>query len=101
MMANHVTTLAERILAINWAGSSDKTGSRGYLMKEYLRRAAWWAKVTGSQLWPFFDIAAAVNPDIRADSSIVKRGEEDVKEKPSGGTGYESVCSCIAFCGLA
>lgn len=47
--------------------------SRGYLMKGYLRRAAWRAKATKSQQWPFFDIAAPVNPTVRVDSAIVER----------------------------
>ncbi len=38
--------------------------------EEYLRRAAWWARATNSQQWPFFDIAAAVNPSIRADPAV-------------------------------
>ncbi|MGH3940619.1 MAG: hypothetical protein ACRDTG_18680 [Pseudonocardiaceae bacterium] len=83
-MVDHVTHLAERILAINWAESPDKTRSRGYLMKEYLRRAAWWAKATKSLQWPFLDIAAAVNPTVRADSAVVERVAEQVKKDLQG-----------------
>jgi hypothetical protein len=42
-------------------------------MKEYLRRAAFWAKATNAPGFPFFDIAAAVNPQVRAEPSSVER----------------------------
>lgn len=72
-MADRVATLAERITAVDWSGSFDRTRSRGYLMKEYLRRAAWWAKATKSEGFPFFDIAGAVDPAVRADPVVVER----------------------------
>lgn len=90
-MANHGTGLTERILAINWSAPSGKTRSRGYLMKEYLRRAAWWAKATKSQQWPFFDIAAAVNPTVRADSAVVERVAANLS-KALQGTLVTRVC---------
>jgi hypothetical protein len=43
-------------------------------MKEYLRRAAWWTKATKRSDWyPFFDIAAAVDPAVRAAQVVVGR----------------------------
>ncbi len=45
-MGDNVTGLAERIMLIEWTGSFDHMRSRAYLMKEYLRRAAWWASAT-------------------------------------------------------
>lgn len=79
-MAEHVAGLADRILAIRWTEDPGKTRSRGYLMKEYLRRAAWWAEATKSLQWPFFDIAAAVNPSVRADSAVGERVADQVKK---------------------
>ncbi|HLL65740.1 MAG TPA: hypothetical protein VK453_08320 [Micromonosporaceae bacterium] len=68
-----VYELERRIAAIDWTGSFDRTVSRGYLMKEHLRRAAWWAYVTKAPGYPFPDVAAAVNPAIRADPQAVAR----------------------------
>jgi len=46
--------------------------SRPYLIKEYLRRSAWWSQATGQSDWfPFFDIAAAVDPSVRADPAVM------------------------------
>ncbi|WP_119726299.1 hypothetical protein [Thermomonospora amylolytica] len=41
-------------------------------MKEYLRRAAWWAAELNSDRWPFFDIVALVDPRVRADRRVVE-----------------------------
>jgi hypothetical protein len=71
-MGDRVDRLAVRLTAIDWAGSFDRTTSRGYLMKEYLRRAAFWARATNAPGFPFFDIAAAVNPQVRADPTLVE-----------------------------
>lgn len=83
-MADQVTRLAERLRGIDFSGGFAHERSRGYLMKEYLRRAAWWAQATRSQEWPFFDIAATVNPAIRADSSLVERALADLQAKRQG-----------------
>ena len=83
-MGDKVTRLAERIMVIDWEGSFDHMRSRAYLMKEYLRRAAWWAKATEAPGFPFFDIAAAVDPSVRADPSIVGLVETRVKSRLQG-----------------
>jgi len=83
-MNTHVTATAERIKAINWAGSFDKTPSRVALLREYLRRAAWWASAVKSAEWPFFDIAAAVNPKVRAAAAQVDAVEAHLSEKLQG-----------------
>jgi hypothetical protein len=83
-MGDKVTGLAERIMVIDWTGSFDHMRSRGYLMKEYLRRMAWWAKVTEAPDFPFFDIAAAVDPAVRADPSIVDLVQTRVKSRLQG-----------------
>lgn len=67
--------LTARILAIDWSGGDDRTRSRVALMKEYLRRSAWWCTELGSEDWPFCDIAALVDPAVRADADSVRRVE--------------------------
>jgi hypothetical protein len=71
-MAGNVNDVAQRIMSIRWDGSLDRQASRSRLMQEYLRRSAWWGLATGQSEWlPFFDIAAAVDPGVRADQTVV------------------------------
>ncbi|QYO63430.1 hypothetical protein [Leptolyngbya sp. 7M] len=76
-MTNYTTTMSmyHRILAIDWRRKTC-TDSDFYidLMAEYLRRSALWAKVLAPShpIRPFSDIAASVDPTIRADSDLVK-----------------------------
>jgi hypothetical protein len=59
-------TLA-RLLAVDWTGNAsfDHVRSRARLMREYLRRASWWAQVVHAiEEWPFFDIAAHLAPQV-------------------------------------
>lgn len=66
--------LGHRLRQIDWAGDFTHTRSRVQLMKEYLRRAAWWAQRLGrTPEWPFFDIAEAIDPAVRADPELVER----------------------------
>jgi hypothetical protein len=99
-MTDQVTATAERIAAIEWIGSFDRMTSRGYLMKEYLRRAAWWAKVTKAQEFPFFDIAAAVNPAVRADPSLVLRVTQELAAKMQGILVQETCANALHFAAL-
>jgi hypothetical protein len=80
-MSNGVRVLADRIMGIDWTVPVDRVRSRGYLMKEFLRRSAWWAEATGSPQWPFFDIAAAVDPAVRADPALVAWVQEQLHER--------------------
>lgn len=69
----------ERLLAVDWSGETafDHRMSRARLMREYLRRAAWWAQaVDATDEWPFFDIAVHVNPIVRADDELVEQLEK-------------------------
>ncbi|MFH8374006.1 hypothetical protein [Streptomyces cyaneofuscatus] len=56
-------TVPDRLRAIDWdddQAASRHAHSRALLMREYLRRAALWAKTYGAEeSWPFFDIASA------------------------------------------
>ncbi|MFF2143327.1 hypothetical protein [Kitasatospora sp. NPDC058190] len=42
-------------------------------MKEFLRRSALWAHQLGSDTWPFFDLAALIDPSVRADPELVEQ----------------------------
>ena len=83
-MNTHVTATANRIKAVDWVGSFDKTLSRVALLREYMRRAAWWASAVKSAEWPFFDIAAAVSPKVRAAPEVVKGVEDHLSERLQG-----------------
>lgn len=83
-MTSHVDTTAKRIMAINWEGSFARTRSRVALLREYLRRAAWWAEAVKSEEWPFFDIAHAIKPEVRADPALVKRIETHLAPEMQG-----------------
>lgn len=67
-----VPAMAARLSAIDWAPRGDRTWSKAALLKEYFRRAARWnaAYDCGSPV-PFYDIAACVDPRIRADQNVV------------------------------
>ena len=57
----------ERLLAIDWQLNNDSdVASNVASVREYLRRAALWAKATGcTEEWPFFDVAAHIRPSVR------------------------------------
>ncbi|MGK3960152.1 hypothetical protein WMF38_44770 [Sorangium sp. So ce118] len=70
--------MLERLCAIDWRADDLRCrNSRIQLMREYLRRAAWWADELGcTEEWPFFDIAGHVDFVVRADSALVQRLQE-------------------------
>jgi hypothetical protein len=99
-MGDRVDRLAVRLMAIDWAGSFGRTTSRGYLMKEYLRRAAFWAKATNAPGFPFFDIAAAVNPQVRADPTVVERVSAHLAAQLQGVVVVRSATHALHFAAL-
>ncbi len=85
---NPTEAMAERLLAIDWTGGFDRTYSRVLLLKEYLRRSAWWAEALDcTARWPFFDVAGHIDPSVRADPVLVERVEEQLR----GQTGWPPV----------
>ena len=80
-MIDNATATAQRIMAIDWTGSFERTASRVALLREYLRRAAWWAKDLEPGQWPFFDIAGTIEPTIRADPRLIRRVEDHLASK--------------------
>jgi hypothetical protein len=99
-MNTHVTATVKRIKAINWAGSFDKTPSRVALLREYLRRASWWASAVKATKWPFFDIAAAVSPKVRAAPAQVEAVEAHLSEKLQGGLVLDCCVRALHFAAL-
>jgi hypothetical protein len=74
----HTATTLARLRAVDWTGASgfEHRRSRVRLMAEYLRRAAQWAEAldaTGE--WPFFDIAAHLEPSIQVPEDQAKELE--------------------------
>lgn len=82
-----VSAVATRLSAIDWERHGDRAWSKAALLKEYFRRAARWAAAYECDTrMPFFDIAACVDPTVRADQDVldellgkVRRGGWDVK----------------------
>lgn len=72
--------LVERLRAIDWSDDSaayEHANSRALLMREYLRRAAHWARAYGvEKSWPFFDIAEHVAPEVPTPADVAAELEE-------------------------
>ncbi|MEU4564348.1 hypothetical protein AB0F72_38700 [Actinoplanes sp. NPDC023936] len=78
--------MATRLNAVDWERRGDKAWSKAALVKEYFRRAARWsAAYECDARGPFFDIAACVDPTIRADQQVV---DEVVEKIALGGGGW-------------
>ncbi len=78
---NSADTAIERIKAINWKLNDSRTASHIALFREYLRRASLWAKTLGcTDEWPFFDVAAQLNPSLRADEAKVEVLKRHLKQ---------------------
>ncbi|MFD9873661.1 hypothetical protein [[Kitasatospora] papulosa] len=77
-------TVLARLRAINWDDDSaafDHPHSRALLMREYLRRAALWAKAYDAEpAWPFFDIAEHIDASITTPPDIADELEEILEE---------------------
>jgi hypothetical protein len=77
-----VDAMAARLSAVDWARRGDRTWSKAALLKEYFRRAAQWAAAYDCDApVPFFDIAACVDPGIRARQDAV----DDVLDRVRAG----------------
>jgi hypothetical protein len=62
-----VQAMTARLSAIDWARHGDKSWSKASLLREYFRRVARWSIAYGCDARvPFFDLAACVNPNVRA-----------------------------------
>jgi hypothetical protein len=75
-------TALERILAIKWEPDDSRVNSHIALLREYLRRAALWAKALDcTDEWPFFDVAAHIGA-LDADETQVKKLKTHFMETP-------------------
>jgi hypothetical protein len=73
-----------RLQAVDWAGDTnlEHLRSRAALMKEYLRRAAWWAQeLDASEEWPFIDIAAHVAPGAHVPDDLARQLETLIHDR--------------------
>jgi hypothetical protein len=87
---SHASETLSRLLAVDWTGetSFDHPHSRARLMREYLRRASWWAQLLhATEEWPFFDIAAHLAPQVHPPEELSSRLEALI----STGIGWPSV----------
>ncbi|MEU1596296.1 hypothetical protein ABZ468_26405 [Streptomyces sp. NPDC005708] len=81
-------TVLDRLRAVGWYGDWDvasaRTRSRALLMREYLRRAALWAKEYGvEEEWLFFDVTEFADPAFRLDREPAGELEEFLEHKVS------------------
>ena len=64
----------ERLLAVGWdddEGALRHRRARGALTFEFLRRSALWGRALGVESgWPFWDLAEALDPAVRADAAV-------------------------------
>ncbi|MCX5109214.1 hypothetical protein OOK13_11855 [Streptomyces sp. NBC_00378] len=80
MTDDRARAVIERLRAVDWSDDSaayEHANSRALLMREYLHRAARWARAYGAEeLWPFFDIAEHVAPEVRTPPDVAAELEE-------------------------
>jgi hypothetical protein len=79
--ARSEATLA-RLLAVRWRDDAafDHRSARMRLMREFLRRSAWWAQRFGApDRWPFYDIAEQVAPGVAVPEDLSERLEELIR----------------------
>ncbi|WP_433828954.1 hypothetical protein ACQP2E_06535 [Actinoplanes sp. CA-015351] len=86
--------MTTRLSSIDWERHGDKAWSKAALLKEYFRRAARWSAVYACDApGPFFDIAACVDPAVRADQRVI----DDLVEKLAIGRGGWNVKQVAPF----
>jgi hypothetical protein len=95
---SHSEATLSRLLAVDWKSDFVITLghalSRGRLMQEYLRRAAWWVQeLDGTTKWPFFDIAGRWAPEVHASDEKSDRLETLIEERIRW---YEDTVACRA-----
>lgn len=81
--------IAERLARItDWRWDDLRAPSRAALVSEYLRRAALWARALDcAELWAWFDVAAEIDPAVRADPTLVERVNNAIVD--GGGSPFE------------
>ena len=84
MTAEEPRIVLDRLRDITWdddfTTSLRHARSRALLMREYLRRAAQWARACDAEAaWPFFDLAEYVDPSVELDPEISADLEEFIR----------------------
>ncbi|GAB4211616.1 MAG: hypothetical protein OHK0022_46360 [Roseiflexaceae bacterium] len=74
----------ERLLAISWKHDHTREGSNLGLLREYFRRMAHWGRALNCvDQWPFFDVAAQIDPAARVDPAIIHLLHERLQSQPA------------------
>jgi hypothetical protein len=86
------TSILARLSAVDWDEVAlDRRWSRVALMREYLRRAALWARELDAEgAWPFFDIAALIAPGLEPPRELAEELETLLYER----VGWPTVQTC-------
>jgi len=81
---NPLEEALSRVIAIDWQlDGYSHVRSNVALLREYLRRAALWAKALKcTKEWPFFDIAAHIQPEVRANQSHIEALRDHFAQLP-------------------
>jgi hypothetical protein len=88
-------SVLERLRGVQWYDwdlAVAHTRSRALLMREYLRRAAHWARAYGAvEQWPFFDVTELIAPGFRA-AEDVENALEDFLARSVGTPSTARTC---------
>ena len=84
--SHSAATLSRRLASWDWDGdftiSLEHAPSRAKLMREYLRRAAWWAlELNATGEWPFFDIARQLASNVQAPPELAEELETMIHDR--------------------
>jgi hypothetical protein len=82
-----VAAMAARLAAVDWERRGDKSWSKAALLREYFRRVARIGTAYGCESpVPFFDLAACVDPSVRADQGVIDDLLSNIKKGGRNGT---------------
>jgi hypothetical protein len=80
----HSEAMLTRLLAVKWQDDAafDHRSARMRLMREFLRRSAWWAQQFGApDTWPFYDIAEYAAAGVTVPEGLSVRLEELIRSQ--------------------
>lgn len=79
----------------------EKSYSRAALMEEYFRRAALWLDAYGdTKYWPFLDLAAIVDPAVRADPAVIADIENFIDDASGSSYAMDSGAAAVQWAAL-
>ncbi|MET9179343.1 hypothetical protein ABZX88_14125 [Kitasatospora aureofaciens] len=104
MSSDAVQSMIDRLRAIDWKSPGEayeKAFSRAALMEEYFRRAALWLDAYGEpERWPFFDLAAIVDPTVRADPAVITDIEDFIDDASGSSYAMDSGAAAVQWAAL-